>query len=77
MDFEARNIMVTAVDFSDHPLKQAHKGIAQSDSVEDVIQKIEQAIEELVADKKPNGKSRLKTTHSRYEQQTQSFDLNI
>ena len=50
VDFEARNIMAMAVDFSDHPLKQAHKNIEQSDSVEDVIQKIEQAIEEILPD---------------------------
>ena len=48
VDFEARNIMAMAVDFSDRPLRQAHKDIEQSDSVQDVIEKIEQAIEEVL-----------------------------
>jgi N-acetylglucosamine repressor len=55
MDFEARNIMAMAVDFSDRPLKQAHKSIEKSDSVQAVIEKIEQAIEEVL----PNGQGRL------------------
>lgn len=55
VDFEARNIMAMAVDFSDHPLKQAHKDIDQSDSVETVIEKIEQAISEVL----PDNQSRL------------------
>jgi len=50
MDFEARNIMAMAVDFSDRPLKQAHKSIEKSDSVQDVINKIEQAIAEVLPD---------------------------
>jgi N-acetylglucosamine repressor len=50
VDFEARNIMAMAVDFSDHPLKQAHKDIEQSDSVQDIIQKIEEAIEQVLPD---------------------------
>lgn len=50
VDFEARNIMAMAVDFSDRPLKQAHKDIEQSDSVEAIIEKIEQAIEEVLPD---------------------------
>jgi glucokinase len=50
VDFEARNIMAMAVDFSDRPLKQAHKYIEQSDSVQDIIEKIEQAIEEVLPD---------------------------
>src|ERR1700679_1673019 len=33
VDFEARNIMVTSVDFSDRPLKHAHRHIYESDSV--------------------------------------------
>src|SRR5579885_3463052 len=32
VDFEARNIMAMAVDFSDRPLKHAHKEIQKSDS---------------------------------------------
>jgi N-acetylglucosamine repressor len=50
VDFEARNIMAMAVDFSDHPLKQAHKTIEQADSVQVVIEKIGQAIEEVLPD---------------------------
>ena len=48
VDFEARNIMAMAVDFSDRPLRQAHKDIEQSDSVQAVVGKIEQAIEEVL-----------------------------
>lgn len=55
VDFEARNIMAMAVDFSDRPLKQAHKDIEQSDSVQAIIEKIEQAIEQVL----PDSQSRL------------------
>ncbi|HEY1788333.1 MAG TPA: ROK family transcriptional regulator [Verrucomicrobiae bacterium] len=55
VDFEARNIMAMAVDFSDRPLKQAHKDIEQSDSVQHIIEKIEQAIEQVL----PDSQSRL------------------
>jgi N-acetylglucosamine repressor len=48
VDFEARNIMVTSVDFSDRPLKHAHRPIHESDSVAEVIEKIEQAILEVM-----------------------------
>jgi len=51
VDFEARNIMAMAVDFSDRPLKHAHKEIQKSDSAADVIKKIEQAITEVLPDK--------------------------
>lgn len=51
VDFEARNIMAMAVDFSDRPLKQAHKEIQKSDSAADIIKKIEQAIMEVLPDK--------------------------
>jgi len=44
VDFEARNIMAVAVDFSDRPLRNAHGFIEASDSVEKVIAKIEEAI---------------------------------
>jgi N-acetylglucosamine repressor len=50
VDFEARNIMAMAVDFSDQPLKQAHKEIQKSDSVRDIIGKIEQAIADVLPD---------------------------
>ena len=50
VDFEARNIMAMAVDFSDTPLRQVHKDIEQADSVPQIIQKIEQAISEVLPD---------------------------
>jgi N-acetylglucosamine repressor len=50
VDFEARNIMVTSVDFSDRPLKHAHRDIYESDSVPEIIEKIEQAIVEVMPD---------------------------
>jgi N-acetylglucosamine repressor len=51
VDFEARNIMAMAVDFSDRPLKHAHKEIQKSDTVAEIIKKIEQAIVEVLPDK--------------------------
>src|ERR1035438_9939997 len=48
VDFEARNIMAMAVDFSDRPLKQAHREIKRLDAVPDIIKKIEQAIVEVL-----------------------------
>ena len=48
VDFEARNIMAMAVDFSDHPLKHAHRNIQESDSVAQIIEKIEAAIVEVL-----------------------------
>lgn len=51
VDFEARNIMAMAVDFSDRPLKQAHKEIQKSDSAAEIIKKIEQAIVDVLPDK--------------------------
>ena len=51
VDFEARNIMAMAVDFSDRPLKHAHKEIQKSDTAADIIKKIEQAIVEVLPDK--------------------------
>src|ERR1039458_4424844 len=48
VDFEARNIMAMAVDFSDHPLKHAHRNIQESDSVAQIIAKIEEAIVEVL-----------------------------
>ena len=50
VDFEARNIMAMAVDFSDKPLKHAHQEIQKSDSVRDIIGKIEQAIADVLPD---------------------------
>jgi N-acetylglucosamine repressor len=48
VDFEARNIMAVSVDFADRPLKQVHENILESDSVEIILQKIEQAIIEVL-----------------------------
>lgn len=48
VDFEARNIMAVAVDFSDRPLRNAHLRIADSDSVEQVTRKIEQAVRKVM-----------------------------
>ncbi len=45
VDFEARNIMAIAVDFSQRPLKQYHDTIAAEEPVESILAKIEHAIE--------------------------------
>jgi len=44
VDFEARNLMAVAVDFSQRPLKQFHDAIATSEPVERILAKIEHAI---------------------------------
>jgi predicted NBD/HSP70 family sugar kinase len=49
IDFEARNIMAVAVDFSQRPLKQIHETIAAGDSVEQILGKIEDAIKATLA----------------------------
>jgi glucokinase len=49
VDFEARNIMAVAVDFSQRPLKELHDTIAVADSVENILCKIEHAIETVGA----------------------------
>src|SRR5688572_380855 len=48
VDFEARNIMAVAVDFSDKPLRNAHLRIAESDSVVQIARNIEQAIKKVM-----------------------------
>ncbi len=48
IDFEARNIMAVAVDFSDRPLRNAHKRIDSGDSVDQVVAKIDEAIEAVL-----------------------------
>jgi glucokinase len=50
VDFEAHNIMAMAVDFSDTPVKHVHKVIEDSDSVAQIVKKIEQAIAEVQPD---------------------------
>lgn len=49
VDFEAHNIMASLVDFSQQPLRQIHKTIRPSDSVEQIIAKIEKSIDELMS----------------------------
>jgi predicted NBD/HSP70 family sugar kinase len=49
VDFEARNIMAVAVDFSQRPLKQFHDTIAVAEPVENILCKIERAIESVGA----------------------------
>jgi len=48
VDFEARNIMAVAVDFSQRPLKQIHQTIGAGDTVEQILVKIEKSIEEAL-----------------------------
>jgi N-acetylglucosamine repressor len=50
VDFEARNIMAVAADFSQRPLKRFHDTIAAGDSVESILRKIERAIETVSSD---------------------------
>jgi predicted NBD/HSP70 family sugar kinase len=51
VDFEAHNIMGTVVDFSQQPLSRIHKTIRPSDSVEQIIDKIEELIRQLMGDR--------------------------
>jgi glucokinase len=48
VDFEARNIMSTAVDFSEAQLEHYHATIRARDSVEQILSKIEDAIEAVI-----------------------------
>lgn len=50
VDFEARNIMAVSVDFSQKPIKEFHGTISPSDSVDDILRKIECAIQEVALD---------------------------
>lgn len=50
VDFEARNLMATIVDFSQQPLRRVHKRIRPPDSSAQVLAKVTQAIEELTAE---------------------------
>jgi N-acetylglucosamine repressor len=47
VDFDARKLLATIVDFSDRPIRQIQKDILSTDSADQVIVKIEQTIEEL------------------------------
>lgn len=48
VDFEARNIMAVAVDFSDRPLRNSHKRIEAGDSIDRVLAKIADAIKQVL-----------------------------
>ena len=50
VDFEARNIMAMAVDFSDTPLKHVHKTIEVGETAPQILKKIGQAIDEVLPD---------------------------
>jgi glucokinase len=55
IDFEARNIMGMAVDFSDTPVKHVHDRIEESDTVGQILRKIEHAITSVL----PENRNRL------------------
>jgi N-acetylglucosamine repressor len=48
VDFEARNVRATAVDFSQRPLKQAWRIVNRSDRTPQVLDKLEAAIAEVL-----------------------------
>ncbi len=48
VDFDAHNIMATVVDFSQRPMCQIHKTIRPTDSVEQILGKVERAIAALM-----------------------------
>ncbi|MGH8021727.1 MAG: ROK family protein [Opitutaceae bacterium] len=48
VDFEARSIMAVAVDFSDKPLRNAHAQIKSTDSVDEIIGKIEDTVSKVL-----------------------------
>ncbi len=48
VDFEARNLMATVVDFSQQPLRQVHETLCPSDSKAKILTKIERAIDEML-----------------------------
>jgi N-acetylglucosamine repressor len=50
VDFEARNIMAVSVDFSQKPIKEFHGTISRTDTVDDILCKIECAIREVYLD---------------------------
>lgn len=54
VDFEARNLMVAAVDFSEQPLRHAHRVLKPDESVGQILAKIESAIADMIkADRSP------------------------
>jgi N-acetylglucosamine repressor len=48
VEFEARNIRAVAVDFADKPQRNAYRAIAEGESAQSVLQKIEDTIEEVM-----------------------------
>jgi N-acetylglucosamine repressor len=50
VDFEASNLMASVVDFSQKPMRQIHHPILPAESVEQIIEKIERAIDDLIKD---------------------------
>lgn len=48
VDFEARNVMAVAVDFSARPLRNAHRAIEPSDTAIQVLRKLEEVIQEVL-----------------------------
>lgn len=48
VEFEARNIRAVAVDFADRPLRNSYRAIAEGESATNVLQKIEEAVEEVM-----------------------------
>src|SRR5580698_2089018 len=50
IDFEARNIMAMSVDFSDTPIKHVHDQISETDTVAQILKKIENAIAAVLPD---------------------------
>ncbi len=54
VDFEARSVMATSVDFSQQPLRRSHRTLRRGDGVERVLENITAAITELLAaDRRP------------------------
>lgn len=48
VDFEARNILATAVDFSDTPQRNARAEISATDTPDDIVKKIERMIDRVL-----------------------------
>lgn len=50
LDFEARNLLATVVDFSQKPLRQVHRTLHKTDSADEILEKIDCTIQEVLAD---------------------------
>lgn len=53
IDFEARQLMATAVDFAQQPMQQCQTSILASDNVDQVIEKIAEAVMEVSREEGP------------------------